>query len=48
MDDLPVSVELPGEKQYHYDLGYKLGTVKKGSVTVNNHIKFIVKYHEVK
>lgn len=48
VDDLPVAVELSSGSQTQYEIGYRIGYKNGEDVYLNNHLKFIVKYYEVK
>ncbi|VDD74533.1 unnamed protein product [Mesocestoides corti] len=48
VDDLPVSVERLSGNQNLYEIGYRIGSTMGNEIFVNNHLKFVVKYHEVK
>ncbi|CDS37620.1 Nonaspanin TM9SF [Echinococcus multilocularis] len=47
VDDLPAAVERSTESQNQYEIGYRIGFKKGNEVYLNNHLKFLVKYHEV-
>jgi len=48
MDNLPCATrfEMPDTSELQYEPGYRLGFTKDGKSYINNHLKFILKYHK--
>lgn len=45
IDNLPVATKYSIGNQVQYEHGYHLGFVRNGKAFLNNHLKFILKYH---
>lgn len=45
IDNLPVATKYSIGNQVQYEHGYHLGFMKNGKTYLNNHLKFILKYH---
>jgi len=48
MDNLPCATkfEVPESLDVQYEPGYRLGVIKDGKTYINNHLKFLLKYHK--
>ncbi len=49
VDNLPCATKFSmlDTKEIQYEHGYKLGYVSNGAYFLNNHIKFVLKYHDI-